>query len=387
MQFALTEEQQLIQSTARRFFEEHADSAAVRRAIASESGYDAQVWNTLARDMGWSGIALAPEHGGSGLGWVELALLQFEQGRRLFPSPFFSSVCLGAPLIEAVASAAQARPLLERIAAGDLRIAAALTGPEGRAGFEGVGATLERADGGWRLSGACDFVVHGADAELLLIVARAPGSAGADGLSLVAVPASRAGLERRRRTTLDATRPMASLRFERLAVTASDILGEPQSAAPGIAVALAKARIALAAEAAGGAEAILERTVAYAKERVQFGRPIGSFQAVKHRLADMMVEAEAAKSAAWYAACVADEMPQELEEAAAIAKSACADAFSACAAGALQLHGGIGFTWEHDAQLYFKRARASGTLLGTPAWQRESLARGLGLGAVPAPAF
>jgi alkylation response protein AidB-like acyl-CoA dehydrogenase len=387
MQFAFTNEQQLIRDTARRFFEERADSAALRRAIGGASGYDANTWRTLSQEMGWSGIALAPEHGGSGLGWVEVALLQFEQGRRLFPSPFFSTVCLGAPLIEAAAGAAQAHPLLERIAAGELRVATGLTGPEGLAGFEGVGATLERADGAWRLSGACDFVVHGADAELLLIVARAPGSRSAAALSLIALPAARAGLERRPRHTLDATRPMASLRLERIAVTADDILGEPESAARPIAAGLAKARIALAAEAAGGAEAILERTVAYAKERVQFGRPIGSFQAVKHRLADMMVQVEAAKSAAWYAACVADEMPQELEEAAAIAKSACADAFTACASDAIQLHGGIGFTWEHDAQLYFKRARSTATLLGTPAWQRESLAVGLGLGPAASPAF
>jgi alkylation response protein AidB-like acyl-CoA dehydrogenase len=387
MQFAFTNEQQLIRDTARRFFEERADSAALRRAIGGASGYDANTWRTLSQEMGWSGIALAPEHGGSGLGWVEVALLQFEQGRRLFPSPFFSTVCLGAPLIEAAAGAAQAHPLLERIAAGELRVATGLTGPEGLAGFEGVGATLERADGAWRLSGACDFVVHGADAELLLIVARAPGSRSAAGLSLIALPAARAGLECRPRHTLDATRPMASLRLERIAVTAADILGEPENAARPIAAGLAKARIALAAEAAGGAEAILERTVGYAKERVQFGRPIGSFQAVKHRLADMMVQVEAAKSAAWYAACVADEMPQELEEAAAIAKSACADAFTACASDAIQLHGGIGFTWEHDAQLYFKRARSTATLLGTPAWQRESLAVGLGLGPAASPAF
>ena len=147
------------------------------------------------------------------------------------------------------------------------------------------------------------------------------------------------------------------------------------------------ARIALAAEALGGAEQVLEMTTEYVKQRVQFGRPIGSFQALKHRLADMMVQVEAAKSAAWYAACVADEGSEELAEAAAIAKSYCCDAFYDCAANAIQLHGGVGYTWEHDVQLYFKRARASATLLGSPSWQRERLMRVLGLGEAASPVF
>jgi alkylation response protein AidB-like acyl-CoA dehydrogenase len=167
---------------------------------------------------------------------------------------------------------------------------------------------------------------------------------------------------------------MACLKFD-VELGASSILGEPEQAGDGLEDALQRARIALAAEAVGGAEWTLEMTTAYAKQRMQFGRPIGSFQAVKHRLADMMVLVEAARSASWYAACVADEHPEELPEAAAIAKAYCSDAFFDCAANAIQLHGGIGFTWEHDAHLYFRRARASSTLLGNPAWQREQLAR------------
>ena len=161
----------------------------------------------------------------------------------------------------------------------------------------------------------------------------------------------------------------------------------PGAAGAAIAKALQRAQVALAAEALGGAERVLEMTVQYVKERQQFGRPIGSFQAVKHRLADMMVQVEAARSASWYAACVADEQDAELAEAAAIAKSYCCDAFYDCAASAIQLHGGIGFTWEHDAHLYFKRARASATLLGSPAWQREQLARVLGMGTAAVPVF
>jgi len=162
---------------------------------------------------------------------------------------------------------------------------------------------------------------------------------------------------------------------------------EPGAAGGSLEQALDLARIALASEALGGAEQVLEMTSAYLKERTQFGRPIGSFQALKHRLADMMIEVEAAKSAGWYAACVADERPEELAEAAAIAKSYCCDAFFDCAANAIQLHGGIGFTWEHEAHLYFKRARATATLLGSPAWQRERLVRRVASGKSATPIY
>jgi alkylation response protein AidB-like acyl-CoA dehydrogenase len=387
MQFAFTDEQSLIRETARSFFDEHGVSAQVRAAIASEAGYDEGVWRVLAGDLGWAGIALPEEYGGSGLGTVELALLQYEQGRRVYPSPFFSTVCLAAPTIAAVASVAQKQDLLHRIATGTLRVAVGVTGPDGVAGCDGVSATLERNAGTWRLSGSCGYVVHGAAADLLLVVARAPGSRGSDGLSVVALNPDRAGIARSKLVTMDLTRPMATIRFERVAVGSEDILGVPEAAGPGVAEALQRARIALAAEAVGAAESTLEMTVAYAKQRVQFGRPIGSFQAVKHRLADMMVLVEAGKSAAWYAACVADENPGELLEAAALAKAACCEAFVSCAGNAIQLHGGIGFTWEHDAQLFFKRARSTATLLGSPAWQREVLAAQIGLGAGKLPRF
>jgi alkylation response protein AidB-like acyl-CoA dehydrogenase len=180
--------------------------------------------------------------------------------------------------------------------------------------------------------------------------------------------------------TLDLTRRMSRITLDDVPVSEEWVLGEAEAAGEGLERALQYARIALAAEAVGAAEWTLEMTTAYARQRVQFGRPIGSFQVIKHRLADMMIRIEAAQSAAWYAACVADELEAELDEAAAIAKACCCDAFYRCAADAIQLHGGIGFTWEHDAHLYFKRARATATLLGSPAWHRERLAQLMGLG-------
>jgi alkylation response protein AidB-like acyl-CoA dehydrogenase len=388
MQFAFTAEQQLIRESARNFFDECATSERLRAAIESHAGYDTALWQRLAGELGWAGIAIPERYGGSGLGMVELAILQHEQGRHLVPSPFFSTVCLAAALIEQVGSESQQAEWLGRIASGNARVAVALTGAAGGVGVPGVTVELQHDGQGYRLVGESGFVIHGHACDALLVVALDPDSHGAEGISLVVVDPSRAGITIERLVMLDLTRPMARIRFDAVPVAAHEVLGEPRQAESGLERALDLARIALAAEAVGAAEAALEMTTRYAKDRVQFGRPIGSFQAVKHRLADTMVAVEAARSASWYAACVADELPQGLAEAASIAKASCCDAFFNCASNAIQLHGGIGFTWEHDAHLYFKRARACSTLLGSPAWHRERLARLMGLGA-PAgvPAF
>jgi alkylation response protein AidB-like acyl-CoA dehydrogenase len=391
LQFAFTQEQQLIRETARRFFDEHATSQHMRAALETPEGYDAQLWHQMASDLGWAGLTIPERYGGAGLGMVELAILQHEQGRRLVPSPFFSTVCLAAPLIQQCATESQKTRWLGRIASGDLRVAVALTGRRGRPGAAGITAELvAEGGGGFRLSGESNFVIHGHACDSLLVAARSLGSwsadgitAGgfrADGLSLVMVEPARAGVTIEKLVTLDLTRPMARVTFDAIRISAEEVLGPEGAASLGFERALDLARVAIAAEAVGAAERILEMTVQYAKDRLQFGRAIGSFQAVKHRLADMMVAVEAARSASWYAACVADERDSELAEAASISKSACCDALFNCAANAIQLHGGIGFTWDHDAHLYFKRARAASTLLGTPSWHRERLAQILNVG-------
>jgi alkylation response protein AidB-like acyl-CoA dehydrogenase len=318
---------------------------------------------------------------------VELCLLQEEQGRRLVASPFFATSALAAPLIIACAAAAQRRALLPRIASGELRIACALGGTDGRPPPDGISVSLAGGGEGFTLNGVADFVIHGDAADVLLVLARSALSQGADAVSVAAIPAATAGVGIHPQVMLDLTRPMARVEFRDVSVRREQLLGEPGAAGGSLEQALDLARIALASEALGGAEQVLEMTTAYLKERTQFGRPIGSFQALKHRLADMMIEVEAAKSAAWYAACVADERPEELAEAAAIAKSYCCDAFFDCAANAIQLHGGIGFTWEHEAHLYFKRARATATLLGSPAWQRERLVRRVASGKSATPIY
>ena len=386
MEFAFTAEQELIRETAHAFCDENGSSQRVRAAMETQAGYDTAVWEQMAAELGWAGIAIPERFGGAGLGMVELGILQHEQGRRLLPSPFFSTVCLAAPIVAALGTETQKAQWLGQIAAGKTRMAAALTGSRGIPGCAGITVELRRSGNRYRLQGESSFVIYGHACNVFLVAARAPGTQGMEGVSVVAVESTRPGVTAERLPMLDLTRPMARLSFN-VDVGIECLLGDAGGAGRALEEAMQLARIALACESVGGAEWTLEMTTSYVSQRIQFGRPVGSFQAVKHRLADMMVVLEAARSASWYAACVADERSEELAEAAAIAKASCADAFFDCAANAIQLHGGIGFTWEHDAHLYFKRARAASTLLGSPAWQREHLALLMGLGAAAVPAF
>jgi alkylation response protein AidB-like acyl-CoA dehydrogenase len=378
MQFAFSEEQDLIRESVREFLAEHGASTRVRAAIATEHGYDQDTWRAMI-EMGWTGLPLPERHGGSALGNVELVIVQQELGRRLTPSPYFASVCMAARAVQAAGTEAQCAEILPLLASGKKIGALAVTGRNGRAGLDAIGVQLSHEGSTYRLSGEASFVVSGHVAQLLIVAARAPGSRGADSVSLMVLPADAPGVRVERLVMMDETRRCARVSFDRVSVAREAILGEPGQSGVALERALQLAQISLAAEQTGGAEGALEMTVSYAKERVQFGRAIGSFQAVKHRLADMMVQIEAAKSAVYYAAVTADEQSEELPEAAALVKAYCSDAFSNCAGNAIQLHGGIGFTWEHDAHLYFKRARSSSTLLGDAAYHREQIAQRLNL--------
>jgi alkylation response protein AidB-like acyl-CoA dehydrogenase len=374
MHFAFTDEQTLIHDAAREFCAEHGAPGRLRAAIDSSQGYDEATWRAIGEEMGWCGIALPVAVGGSGLGAVELAILCEQMGRVLLPSPFFATVALAAPAIALAATAAQREALLPGIAAGRTRATLAIANGDGAPGLDGIGPRLARSKRGRRLDGEASFVIHADAADLLVAAARAPRSRGIDGVSLVVIDPKDPRVSIERMTMLDQTRPMSRVRFDSVALGAYSVLGEAGEAGPALAAALSRARAALAAEQLGGAEASLELATEHAKTRIQFDRPIGSFQAVKHRLADMMVATEAARSAAYYAACAVDELPDEFEEAASIAAAWCSDTFTGCTAGMIQLLGGVGFTWEHVAHLYFKRARAASTLLGAPAWHRERIA-------------
>ena len=381
MEFRFTEEQQMIRETAEAFLREQSDAAAVRRAMATERGFEAALWDELAGNMGWSAMHIPEEFGGLGLGAVELVALMEEMGKRLLCAPFFSSVCLGATAILCAGSAAQKTALLPGIAAGTVRATLGWMGAGRDWSPSGGALACARHGDGWRLQGESHYVVDGHTADLLVLAARLPG----EGLRLFALPADTAGLTRTWLPTMDQTRKLATLTLDGVHLGNDALLGLDEDAAEALQKALDIATIALAAEQSGVAQQVLEMAVAYTKERHQFGRSIASFQAIKHKAADMMLKAEASRSAAYYAACVADEALRgtaagaELAQAASLAKASCSETAFFNAGSAIQMYGGVGFTWEYDVHLYFKRARASEAFLGAPAWHRERIAQELGL--------
>ena len=377
MNFAFTEEQRELRVAARAFLAEVSSSERVRAAMASEPGYDPEVWKRIGSELGWPAAIVPEAYGGLGLGAVELVALVEAMGESLLCSPYFATVCLAAQAVLAAGSEEQKQHYLAPIAEGEAR--AALATAEPGLAHDEVALEARRDGDGYRLDGTKRYAVDGHSADWLVVSARAPGSRGDDGVSLFAVAGDCAGLERRALPTMDMTRRQAELRFANVRVPASARLGEEGSGAEPLRRALDLGAIALAAESVGGAQRCLDLSVAYAKEREQFGRPIGSFQAIKHKCADMMVKVETARSAVYYAACAAAEQAGELAVAASLAKAYCSEAYYHCAAETIQIFGGVGFTWEYDPHLYFKRARASESLLGTPAWHRERVARAIGL--------
>jgi alkylation response protein AidB-like acyl-CoA dehydrogenase len=379
MNLAFDDAQEELRSQARAFLAEHSGSEQVRAAMASETGFDAGVWKRLSAELGWTALPVPEAYGGLGLGAVELVALAEVTGEALLCAPFFSSVCLGAQALLVAGSEEQKRELLPGIAEGATLATVALQEAQGGLDAAGIGTVARRAGGEWVLSGAKRYVVDGHCADLVVVPARREGSQGADGVSLFAVPGRSAGLERRALPTLDQTRRLAELVLREVRVPRSALLGEEGRGWPALEQTRDLAALALAAEQVGGAQRCLDLSVAYAKERVQFGRPIGSFQAIGHKCADMMIAVEAARSGVYWAACVAAEGGPDFAVASSLAKCTASEAFFRCAAESIQIHGGVGFTWEYDVHLYFKRARASASLLGDPAWHRERVARHLGL--------
>jgi len=376
--FAFTAEQRDLREMARAFLAERSDSQQVRAAMESAPGFDPQTWKRIGAELGWPAAAIPESYGGAGMGAVELCVLMEAMGEALLCAPFFASACLAATTLLACGSEAQKRAHLPGIASGECIAALGFSQDCGRWDADGVQLRFRQDGGGAILSGALRCV-DGHCADLLLLAARAEGSHGAEGIALFAVPTHAKGLTRERLPTMDATRCLAALRLDEVRVPADARLGEDEPAWPGLQRALQRASVALAAEQVGGAARCLELAVAHAKQRVQFGKPIGAFQALKHKMADMMVQVESARSATYYAACVADDDADALPAASAMAKAAASDAYTFCAAQALQIFGGVGFTWEYDLHLYFKRARSSAVLLGDSAWHRERLAQCIGL--------
>lgn len=379
MDLSFNEEQQALRDSARSFLAENSSSVRVRKAMETDLGYDADLWRRIGAELGWSAVVIPEEYGGLGLGPIELVALMEEMGAALLCSPFFSSVCLAGGTLLAGGTDEQKGEILPGIASGETIATVAFTEPSGRWDASGIEATA-RADGGdYVLSGAKKFVLDGAAASLLVVAARTEGTSGEDGVSLFLVPGDASGLECRSLPTVDQTRHQAEITLTDVRVPASALVGAEGGGWSILSSALDQAMVALAAEQLGGAQRCLDLTVAYAKERVQFGRPIGSFQAIKHKCADMLVLVESARSAVYYAAAAQAEGDPELPQLASLAKAYCSDAYFRCAADSIQIHGGVGFTWEYDIHLYFKRAKSSETLLGDASFHRERVARLIGL--------
>jgi len=370
MQFAFTDEQEQFRAVVRKFLADKSPTTEVRRLMATEAGFDPAVWRQLADDLALTGIHIPESFGGSGFGPVELGIAMEEQGRALLCAPFFSSCVLAAGAIGNGGTEEQKAALLPDIASGRVRAALAVTEPNGRWDAAGVGTTAKKSGRSWLLNGVKSFVVDGNTADSLVVVAREAGVVGEVGLSLFVVAASGVGVARNALATMDATRKQAKVAF---VDAPAELLGSAGAGAAALARTLDHAAIALANEMVGGAQQLLESAVAYAQMRVQFGRPIGSFQAIKHKCADMLLEVELAKSAAYYAAQAAAEDDPQTPALASLAKASAAEAYMRAAANCIQIHGGIGFTWENDTHLWFKRAKSSEVLLGDPNYHRERM--------------
>jgi alkylation response protein AidB-like acyl-CoA dehydrogenase len=366
MSMTFSPEQDELRTSVRRFLEQKSKSTDVRRLMETEEGYDPAVWSQMAEQLGLQGLALPEEHGGSGYGFIEQVVVLEEMGRALLCAPYFSSVVLAATALLASGDEAAQKDLLPGIADGST--IATLAWVEDPASWDttGISATATRSGDGYALSGTKTLVLDGHIANLLLVIAQTD-----NGPSLFAVDADAAGLTRRSLQTLDMTRKLAAVE---LAGTPARLVGDEGAATRILERTLQVAVVALSAEQVGAAQRCLDLSVDYAKLRVQFGRPIGSFQAIKHKCADMLLEVESAKSAAYYAAWAIAENSDEVPVVTSLAKAYCSDAFASAATETIQIHGGIGFTWEHDAHLYYRRAKSTEQFLGSPAEHRDALA-------------
>jgi alkylation response protein AidB-like acyl-CoA dehydrogenase len=372
MQYTFTAEQREFRAVLRRFFGDTSPPSVVRRLMESEAGWEPALWRDLNTQLGLCGVHVPEAYGGMGFGLVELGIVLEEMGRALVCAPFFSSAVLATGAILNGADDAQKQALLPGLAAGDTVAALAFTEPDGRWDQDGIATTALETDGRYALSGVKSFVVDGHTADLLIVLARRPGSVGQSGLSLFLVRGDADGLTRTPLQTLDPTRKLARIAF---AGVEAQLLGAPGEAAGPFSKTLAQAAAMLANEMVGGAERLRESALDYAKLRVQFGRPIGAFQAMKHKQADMLVDVELARSAAYQAAQAAADDDAALPVLASLAKASASEAYLQTAIHTIQIHGGVGFTWENDTHLWFKRAKSSEVLLGDATWHREAMMR------------
>jgi alkylation response protein AidB-like acyl-CoA dehydrogenase len=375
MNFGFNEEQELLRSTARKFFDNECSSETVRKLMDSPEGMTPDLWKKLA-EQGWLGLIVPDEHGGMGLGIVDLVVLMEEMGRAVVPGPFFSTVLLGGLAILEGGTEAQKKVWLPRLASGDARATLAWMEPTADLGARGITLPATVKGGGHILNGTKLFVQDAHTADVLVVAARtATGKTAEEGISLFLVPKGSAGLTVTLLPTMDQTRKLCEVTLKDVVVGPDALMGQAGSGWAPLARVIDRATVGLCAEMCGGAQKVLDMTVEYAKIRQAFGRPIGSYQGVKHKAADMLVDVENSKSITYYAAWAMDEGVAEGPLAVSMAKAYVSDAYRRVSGAGIQLHGGIGFTWEHDLHLYFKRAKGSEFTFGDATWHRERVAQ------------
>src|SRR5579864_4333587 len=378
MDIGFSEEQELLRDTARKFLDSACTTKFVRERMATLEAVTPEFWSQIA-EQGWLGINFSEDDGGSGLGLTDLVVLMEEMGRAVMPGPYLATALLGGAAIREAGSAAQRQEYLPRIAAGALRATLASTEPNARWDASGITMNAQPMRGGFTLSGSKLFVPDAHLADIIVVAARTrDGSTMEDGVSLFPVPKDAAGLGISLMPSIDETRKLCEVRFDKVAVPQVALLGELHQGWPVLARIYDGAAVALSAEMCGGAQRVLDMTVEYAKLRETFGKPIGSYQGVKHKCADMLVEVENAKSLTYYAAWAVDENQADAPLAVSMAKSYASDASRKVSNAGIQLHGGIGMTWEHDLHLYMKRAKSNEVAFGDATWHRERVASLLG---------
>ncbi|PCJ17825.1 MAG: acyl-CoA dehydrogenase [Gammaproteobacteria bacterium] len=370
MRYSFTDEQEQFRDMVRKFMSSNSASSDVRAQMETEQGYDKGVWKNLSESLGLPGLLIPEEYGGQGFGPIELGVALEEMGRSLLCAPYFGSSVLGTTAILNAATDKEKSRLLPELAAGNKLTALALAEGDGQWDASSIQTTATEQEGGYVLNGTKSFVVDGLNADLIVVVARQDNTVEDEGISFFIVEGDAEGLNKRLLNTIDETRKLTELELNNVRAVP---IGKVGGGAKALEKTLVLAYVALANEMMGGAQKLLENALEYAQLRVQFGRVIGSFQSMKHTLADLLLDVELAKSAAYYAAEAAAENAKDLPAVASLAKAFASDTYLKVAAACIQIHGGIGFTWENDTHLYFKRAKSSEVFLGSPELHRDKL--------------
>jgi alkylation response protein AidB-like acyl-CoA dehydrogenase len=376
--FGFSEEQEMLRDAARRFLETECPTSFVRKMMADDTAHSTELWNKIA-EQGWLGILVPEEFGGAAGSFLDLTVVIEEMGKALLPGPFFASVLLGGAALIAAGSAEQKQAYLPQMSAGKFIVTLALAERDGHFGADGIALPAKKKGKLFTLNGEKLFVPDAHVADRIIVAARTGKSKDSNGgITLFLIDRNAPGVQVEPLRTVDMTRRQCRVLLDNVTVAAADVLGSVNEGGAVLRRVLDQATVGLSVELVGTAQRALDLSVRYAKERVQFGKPIGSFQAVKHKCVDMMIAVENARSLCYYAAWAVSENPPEARQAVPMAKAYSSDMGRMVCSEAIQVHGGIGFTWEHDMHLYYRRALASEANFGNAPVHREMVAAQLG---------